>query len=151
MRSSRRSETTPRRWSEKLPVLLDTRTWGDLPVGGNSVQVEARWLDDDRHREAARRLLKALVHGIALFHENRELALDVLQRWNATPGGSPRSCTTGPPFRASLTPATKGFAVPMEVYDSHAMRQRAPEDFYDDSLLKELDKVVSSHDVYAAV
>jgi hypothetical protein len=39
----------------------------------------------------------------------------------------------------------------MEVYDSHAMRAYQPEDFYDGSLLKELDASGFIDDVYAAV
>ena len=136
---------------ENLPILLDTRTWGDLPVGGNSVQVEAPWLKDDLHREAARRFLKALVHGIALFHENRELALDVLQRWN----GVTRRFAEVMYDRAAIPrkpyPCYEGIRRTMEVFDSHAMRQRTPEEFYDDSLMKELDASGFIDGVYAAV
>jgi hypothetical protein len=39
----------------------------------------------------------------------------------------------------------------MEVYDSHAMRAYKPEDFYDDSILKELDASGFIDEVYAAV
>jgi NitT/TauT family transport system substrate-binding protein len=49
---------------EGLPVLLDTREW-DEPLAGNSIKVAPGWLDDPRHREAARRFLRATAEGIA--------------------------------------------------------------------------------------
>ncbi len=75
-----------RRYAEALQeeyiVLLDTRTWGGIPIAGNSVKVEPAWLESDTNREAARRFLQATVEGVALFHENRALALTVLRKWH---------------------------------------------------------------------
>jgi len=135
---------------KKLPVLLDTLTWG-IPVGGNSLQVEVRWLNDETHREAARRFLKALVEGIAIFHENRELALDVLQRWN----GVSRAYAEVMYSRAAIPhkpyPCYDGIRRSMQVFDSHAMRAHRPEDFYDDRLLRELDQSGFIDQTYEAV
>jgi ABC-type nitrate/sulfonate/bicarbonate transport system substrate-binding protein len=136
---------------KNLPVLLDTRTWGDLPVGGNSLQVEEAWLEHDTNREAARRFLKAMIEATALFHEDRELTLDVLQRWNGVSRSYAEVMYDHSAIPRKLYPCYDGIRRTMEVYDSHAMRAYQPEDFYDDSLLKELDASGFIDDVYAAV
>lgn len=136
---------------EKFPILLDTREWGDLPIGGNSVQISKRWLADPAHHDMAKRFLQALVEGVALFHEDRELALDVLQRWN----GVSRSYAEVMYERAAIPrvpyPCYDGIRRTMELYDSHAMRALTPEDFYDDRILRELDDSGFIDGVYAAV
>jgi hypothetical protein len=48
-------------------------------------------------------------------------------------------------------PCYDGIRRTMEVYDSHQMRQYQPEDFYDDSLLRELDEAGFVDSVYTAV
>jgi NitT/TauT family transport system substrate-binding protein len=136
---------------KNLPILLDTRTWGDIPVGGNSLQVEEAWLEDETNREAARRFLKAMIEAAALFHADRELTLDVLQRWNGVPREYAAVMYDNSAIPPKLYPCYDGIRRTMEVYDSHAMRAYTPEDFYDDSFLKELDKSGFIDEVYAAV
>jgi NitT/TauT family transport system substrate-binding protein len=136
---------------KNLPVLLDTRTWGDLPVGGNSLQVDESWLKNETNREAARRFLKAMIEATALFHEDRELTLDVLQRWNGVSRQYAEVMYDNAAIPRKLYPCYDGIRRTMEVYDSHAMRAYKPEDFYDDSFLKELDESGFIDEVYAAV
>jgi hypothetical protein len=136
---------------KNLPILLDTRTWGDLPVGGNSLQVNESWLKDDVNREAARRFLKALIEATALFHEDRELAVDVLQRWNGVSRQYAEVMYDHSAIPRKLYPCYEGIRRTMEVYDSHAMRAYEPEDFYDDSFLKGLDESGFIDEVYGAV
>ena len=68
---------------KNLPVLLDMRNVG-RPAGRRQQYSGGgkRRLKDETNREAARRLLQAMIEATALFHEDRELTLDVLQRWN---------------------------------------------------------------------
>jgi ABC-type nitrate/sulfonate/bicarbonate transport system substrate-binding protein len=134
-----------------FPVLLDTRTWGDLPVGGNSVQVTVSWLRDEANREAARRFLRAFVEGVVLFHENRALTVDVLQRWNGVSRPFAEVMYDEAAIPRKPYPCYAGIKRTMEVYDSHAMRAYTPEDFYDDSLLKELDASGFIDRLYAEV
>jgi NitT/TauT family transport system substrate-binding protein len=131
--------------------LLDTRAWGDLPVGGNSLQVDESWLEDATNREAARRFLMALSEATALFHEDRELTLDVLQRWNGVSRQYAEVMYDNAAIPRKLYPCYDGIRRTMEVYDSHAMRTYKPEDFYDDSILKELDASGFIDRAYAAV
>ena len=66
---------------EGFPVLAATSTWGEA-MAGNSVIVNPAWLEDPRNREAARRFLQATIEGIALFHQNRELVMGILEKWH---------------------------------------------------------------------
>ena len=134
-----------------FPVLLNTRTWGDLPVGGNSLQVGVSWLEDEVNREAARRFLKALIEGIALFHANRELTIAVLQRWHGVTREYAEVMYDHAAIPPKPYPCYDGIRRTMEVFDSHAMRAHRPEDFYDDRLVKELDASGFIDGVYAAV
>lgn len=133
------------------PVLADTRSWGDLPVGGNSVQAEESWLKDANNQEAARRFLKALVEAVAIFHEDRELALDVLQRWNGVSRRYAEVMYDEAAIPRKPFPCYEGIRRTMEVYDSHAMRGHVPEEFYDDGILRELDQSGFIDGVYAEV
>jgi ABC-type nitrate/sulfonate/bicarbonate transport system substrate-binding protein len=124
---------------EDFSVLEDTRTWNEA-VAGNSVLVQPEWLEDPMHREAARRFLMATVEAISLFHQDRELALAVLEEWNGVPDQDfaetmyeRGAWTPRAPF-----PCYEGITRTMEMYDSNEMRRYAPEDFYDDSLMREI-------------
>lgn len=132
-----------------FPVLLDTREWG-IPVGGNSIRVGEEWYADPVHQETMRRFLMALVEAIALFHEDPELAVDVAMRWNGVPDWYAeimyeRSAIPRVPY-----PCYEGIERTMTFYDSHEMRKYAPEDFYDDAILRQLDQEGFVERAYAA-
>jgi NitT/TauT family transport system substrate-binding protein len=130
-------------------VLLDTREWNE-ELTGNSVLVAPGWLDEGTHREAARRFLKSVVEAVALFHERPEIALDVLGRWQGTTDraqGKKRYARSDYVPRKPF-PCGQGVRATMDLYDSDAMRKYAPEDFYDDSLMRELDQTGFIDGVY---
>jgi ABC-type nitrate/sulfonate/bicarbonate transport system substrate-binding protein len=123
-----------------FPILSDTRSWGE-PIAGNSVRVEPAWLEDSTNREAASRFLKATAEAIAVFHQNRELAIDVLGRWY---GITDRELAEvvyeeGASIPRRPYPCYEGITRTFELYDSNEMRRYSPDDFYDDSLLRVLD------------
>ncbi len=136
---------------EGYPILTDTRAW-NVPVAGNSVRVEPAWLEDEANRDAARRFLQATVEGIALFHRDRELALQVLEKWHGITDRAYAETVYegGAAIPRKPYPCYDGIRLTMEVYDSHEMRTRTAEDFYDDSLLRELDESGFIDSVYAA-
>lgn len=125
---------------EDFSVLLDTSTWGEA-MAGNSVNVTRDWLQDEINRETMRRFLMAATEGVVLFHEDRELALKVLEKWHGIKdqtyaetmyhGGR---LTPRKPF-----PCYDGTMRAMQRYDSNEMRKYSPQDFYDDTLMRELD------------
>ena len=135
---------------EGFSILLDTREWGGVPVGGNSVRVATDWLEDPDREEAIRRFLKALTEAVALFHEDRELALDVAQRWNAVPRWYAEIMYDQSAVPRIPYPCYDGMRRSMEVYDSNEMRRYAPEDFYDDRIMLELEASGFVDSVYVA-
>ncbi len=134
---------------EGFRVLEDTRTWGE-ELAGNSVLVNIGWLEQGTNREAARRFLQAVLEGLSIFHQQPELALDVAMRWYAIPD---LATAKGRFDRADYVPKKpypcyEGIANTIRIYDSHEMRQYEAEDFYDDSLLRELDASGFIDDLY---
>ena len=126
---------------EGYPILLATSSWGEA-LAGNSVNVEPQWLEDPNNREAMRRFLQATIEGIAIFHQNRELALDVMARWH---GVTDRAIAEivyeeGSQIPRKPFPCYAGITNAMKVYDSNGMRKYSLQDFYDDELMKELDE-----------
>ena len=126
---------------EGYPVLANTRDWKE-PMAGNSVMVERAWLSAPGHRDAALRFLKASAEGFALFHRNPELARQVMAKWNRLMGDDLAETVydRGDSFPRKPYPCYEGVKKTMEIYDSNAMRRYTPEDFYDDSLMRELDE-----------
>jgi NitT/TauT family transport system substrate-binding protein len=123
-----------------FPVLADTAQWG-ASIAGNSVRVEKTWLQNPRNREAARRFLMATIEGLAIFHQDREEAVRVLTKWH----GMDRETATviyneGRLMPRKPFPCYDGIKKTMELFDSNEMRKYKPEDFYDDSLMKEIDQ-----------
>jgi ABC-type nitrate/sulfonate/bicarbonate transport system substrate-binding protein len=126
---------------EGLPVLLDTREW-DEALAGNSIRVTPGWLDDPTHREAARRFLRATAEAIALFHQQPDLVKQVLREWYGVddPERAQIVYERGAWIPGKPYPCAEGIKRTMELYDSNEMRRYSPSDFYDDSLMREIDQ-----------
>jgi NitT/TauT family transport system substrate-binding protein len=131
--------------------LLDTRSWGDLPIGGNSVRVGSAWYEDPVNVEKMRRFLMALVEATAIFHEDRARALDVMQRWNAVPKWYAEIMYDEAAVPEVPYPCYDGIRRTMEFYDSYEMRRYVPEDFFDDSLLHALEREGFVQQIYEEV
>ncbi|HWP84694.1 MAG TPA: ABC transporter substrate-binding protein [Terriglobia bacterium] len=121
------------------PVLADTSEW-NTSIAGNSIRAEASWLKDPAKREIAKRFLMATLEGMAVYHKNREQTLEIMQRWH----GVPREVASllyeeGKAMPRKMYPCYDGIKNTMELFDSNEMRKHKPTDFYDDSLIKELD------------
>ena len=125
---------------EGLPVLLDTREWNDV-LAGNSIKVAPGWLDDPTHREAARRFLRATSEAIALFHQQPQLVKRVLKDWYGVEDLERAKIVyeRGAWIPRKPYPCTDGIKSTMALYDSNEMRRYSPLDFYDDSLMREID------------
>ncbi len=125
---------------EGYPILADTEDWG-IAVAGNSVMVELGWMDDDVNREAARRFLKATIEGLALYHQDKELALHVMAKWNGITDKEIANIVyeRGKSLEQKPFPCYDGIKNTLELYDSNEMRKFSAKDFYDDTLIRELD------------
>lgn len=126
---------------EGFPVLVATSSWGEA-MAGNSVNVEPQWLEDPTNREAMRRFLQATIEGIALFHQNRELALEVMSKWHGIKDRATAEIVyeAGRKIPRKPYPCYQGITSAIERYDSNEMRKYSLEDFYDDRLIRELDE-----------
>jgi ABC-type nitrate/sulfonate/bicarbonate transport system substrate-binding protein len=136
--------------AEGYPILAATSTW-EAPLAGNSVMVRPEWFEDPRNLEAVRRFLKATIEGIALFHQDRELTLEVLAKWHGITDRAYAETIydSGQWIPQKPYPCHEGIIKAMERYDSNEMRRFTPEDFYDDSLIRELDESGFIDDLYA--
>ncbi|HEX3485951.1 MAG TPA: ABC transporter substrate-binding protein [Micropepsaceae bacterium] len=123
-----------------LPILADSHDWNDT-VAGNSAILDSEWLKDPQHREAARRFLKALAEGIKLFRERPELAMGVMETWYGIKdkGYAKTLYERGAWIPMKPYPCYEGFKKTTALYDSNEMRKHSPDEFYDDSLMRELD------------
>lgn len=135
---------------EGFPLLVDTSTWNE-PLAGNSVFVEREWLEDPRNRDAARRFLQAGIEAIALFHQDRELILEILAEWHGITDRAYAEAVYngGQWIPRKPYPCYEGLRKAIERYDSHEMRKFRAEDFYDDSLIRELDESGFIDSVYS--
>jgi ABC-type nitrate/sulfonate/bicarbonate transport system substrate-binding protein len=134
---------------EGLPILADTREWNEI-LAGNSARIRRGWLNDDTNREAARRFLKATVEGIAILHQRPEIVMQVMEHWY---GFEDREYARNYYARGAWIPRKPypcydGLQRTVELYDSNEMRRQSPENFYNDSLIRELDESGFIDDLY---
>ena len=122
--------------------LIDLRSWNES-IAGSSVRVKRVWLQNPRNREAVRRFLKATVEAILLFHEgDGEVAFQVMSKWHGLRDREFAGIiyAGGKEMPRKPYPCVEGIKKTMELYDSNEMRKYKLEDFYDDSLMRELDE-----------
>ncbi len=124
---------------EGYPMLADTREWG-VAIAGNSVKVRPGWLDEPGGREATRRFLMATVEALAIFHEDPERTLEILESWTRVPDRAFAETVLerGGTISRVPYPCYEGIDLTMELYDTPEMREYEASDFYDDTLVREL-------------
>lgn len=119
--------------------LQDLKEW-NLPIAGSGVNVEREWLKNNR--EAVRRFVKATVEAVAVMKQNKEAGAFGIGKWynikNREQQQMILSYVSGLPRKPY--PAVEGIKKVMELYNYHEMRKHKPEDFYDDSFVRELDQ-----------
>ena len=126
--------------SKGTEPLADLRqTWGEVPIAGSGLTSTRTFVR--QNPEAVRRFVKSIVDAIALMKRDRDVAFRAMTKWYGVSDrekliANYRVADTLP---AKPYPALAGIRKTMELYDSHEMRSHKPEDFYDDSFVKELD------------
>ena len=127
---------------EGYPVLVDTTEWNE-PMASNGLNVDGTWLKDNR--EAARLLVKSMVEAIAMMKRDKQVAYRSMAKYYGI---------TNPEMQAYFYtqmqflprkpyPAVDGIKKTLEVFQSVAgneIRRHKPEEFYDDSFVRELDE-----------
>jgi NitT/TauT family transport system substrate-binding protein len=125
---------------EGYPVLFDTGDWNE-DVAGNSIAVSPVWLEDPAHREAAKRFLMATAEAISLFHQDHDLAKRVLREWNGVtdPEIAQDIVDRGRWLPRKPYACVAGFEKTMALYQDMGTDKFQASDFYDNSLMQELD------------
>lgn len=121
--------------------LFGTRDW-NASIAGSSVRVERDWLKIPRNREAAKRFLMATSEAVAIFHQDRPAVMQVLSKWH---GMQDREFAgmlylSGKEMSRKPYPCVDGIKKTLELWDGNEAKKYKPEDFYDSSLMKELDE-----------
>jgi NitT/TauT family transport system substrate-binding protein len=124
-----------------LKPLIDLSTWED-PFLCSGVSASQAWLKEPGNRDKAMRFLKATLEAIALMHKNDPVAMRAIGKWWGVPDREiqRKMLVTGKDIPRKPYPNVDGIKLVMKLYDSPEMRKMKPEDFYDDSLMRELDK-----------
>jgi len=120
--------------------LVDMGEW-KVPMTISGITADEDWLQGNR--ETMRRLVKSYVEAIALMKKDKQVAVRAMVKyWNVTDPKLQdwfyeRGVTLVPqkPY-----PNVEGIRKTMELYDSPEMRKHAPEDFYDNGFVRELDQ-----------
>jgi ABC-type nitrate/sulfonate/bicarbonate transport system substrate-binding protein len=125
---------------EGYPVLFDTGDWNE-DVAGNSIAVSPEWLRDPQNREAAKRFLMATAEAISLFHTDHDLAKRVLREWNGVqdPQIAQDIVDRGRWLPKKPYACVAGFEKTMALYQDLGTDKFKASDFYDNSLMQELD------------
>ena len=111
-----------------------------MPMPGSGIMVDKAYLA--AHRDTVLRFLKADIEATALMRRNRQVFNAALAKWfNITD----RKTQDGMfahvnKFEKKPYPSVDGIKQVFALYDSPAMRRHTPEEFYDSSLMAELDK-----------
>lgn len=142
--------TYARAVEQGYPILFDLAEWNE-EVPGNSITVAPEWLDDPLNREAARRFLMAIGEALSIYHQDRELTLSIMAEWNALRGEyAERIYERGLFLPRKPFPCVEGYRTGLELYaapelqalglDIPGVGEHAPEEFYDDSIVREIDE-----------
>ena len=120
-------------------ILVDLAKY-NIPNAGSGVNVSRAWLKDNQ--EAARRFVKSTVETIALVKRNKHAAFGAMAKWyNVTdPEKQERFYREISNLPRKPYPSVEGIKKVMEIYNYHEMRKYKPEDFYNDSFVRELDQ-----------
>jgi ABC-type nitrate/sulfonate/bicarbonate transport system substrate-binding protein len=112
----------------------------NIPIPGSGVTASRKWVQ--ANPDIVRRFLRATVESIARLKQDKEVVFQSIKTWYGINDREQqellyRDMTKLPrkPY-----PNVEGIKKVMELYDSAGMRMHKPEDFYDDSFMKELDQ-----------
>ncbi len=142
--------TYSRAVEEGYPILFDTAVWNE-EVAGNSIAVFPEWLENPTNREAAKRFLMAIAEAISLYHQDRELALQIMDEWNGLRGAyAERIYERGAWMPRKPYPCPAGLRKSLELYGAPEVQamgfaplpdleEYSVDEFYDDSIMREID------------
>ena len=111
-----------------------------IPMAGSGIMVDKAYLA--ANRDVVLRFLKADVEATALMQRDRRVFNAALAKWfNITDAATQNGMFTYVnKFDKKPYPSVEGVKRAFAIYDSPEMKKHAPEEFYDSSLVAELDK-----------
>lgn len=111
-----------------------------IPMAGSGIMVDKAYLA--AHRDTVLRFLKADIEATALMQRDRRVFNAALAKWfNITdPRTQAGMFAYVNKFEKKPYPSVDGIKQVFALYDSPEMRKHTPEEFYDPSLVAELDK-----------
>lgn len=127
--------------SQGMKPLVDLREWNE-PIPCSGVSATRTWLSEGNNRDRAKRFLMATVEAIALMKKDPQVVNRAIGKWYGItdPQRQRLMWESAKEMPAKPYPAVAGIEKVMELYDYHEMRQHKAEDFYDESLMREIDK-----------
>jgi NitT/TauT family transport system substrate-binding protein len=119
--------------------LVDTGSYR-FPMPGSGVNAEKSWLT--KNRETAARFVKSTVEAIALLKNDKPTAFAAMAKWYGITETAKQEevYAQAAQLPSKPYPSVEGIKKMMEVYNYREMRLHRPEDFYDASLVLELDQ-----------
>ena len=111
-----------------------------MPMAGSGIMVDKAYLA--AHRDTVLRFLKADIEATALMQRDRQVFNAALAKWfNITdPNTQDGMFAHVNKFEKKPYPSVDGIKQVFALYDSPQMRRHTPQEFYDSSLMAELDK-----------
>ena len=111
-----------------------------MPMAGSGIMVDKAYLA--AHRETVLRFVKADIEATALMQKDRRVFNAALAKWfNITdPKTQDGMFAYVNKFEKKPYPSIEGITQVLALYDSPEMRKHTPAEFYDSSLVAELDK-----------
>jgi NitT/TauT family transport system substrate-binding protein len=111
-----------------------------MPMAGSGIMVDRAYLA--AHRDTVLRFLKANLEATALMQRDKKVFNAALAKWfNITDAATQDGMFVHvKKFGKKPYPSVDGIKQVMAIYDSPEMKKHTPEEFYDSSLMAELDK-----------
>jgi ABC-type nitrate/sulfonate/bicarbonate transport system substrate-binding protein len=118
---------------------VDMRSWNE-PIACNGIWTSKSWAH--ANHDAVIAYLKALTEAISMMKKDKEVAFRAIAKYyKITDREQSQVIYNGAEeMPRKPYPTVEGIKRTMELYNTAAMRRFKPEDFYDDSFMKELDQ-----------
>jgi NitT/TauT family transport system substrate-binding protein len=112
----------------------------NVPIPGSGVNASRRWVQ--ANPDIVRRFIRATVEAVATLKQDKEVVLRSMATWYGIKDREQQEFLYKDMVKLPTKPYPNvaGIKKTMELYDTLGMRMHKPEDFYDDSFVRELDE-----------
>lgn len=112
----------------------------NIPIAGSGINAEPKWLKDNR--DTALRFVKATIEAYAMMKRDKQVVRNALAKWYLVTDPTQqddmyRQIAQSP---TKPYPSVEGIKMVMTLFTHRELQRRKAEDFYDASLIEELDK-----------